>query len=214
MPNVWIISSVASIIISFLAGFIFFYMTSALQKTDKKQQLEEITSLLINFVIYIWIGKIIVHFSVFIRDPLAVLAYPSNSYAFYIAIVFITINIIYKAKKQKFAVIPLLHAFVPVFLVASFLYEFMQMVIFHSTYSWGYLGLLMLIIIIYILINERIAAAKVAFLLLFTWSLGKLSLAIILPFTTVFGYLMTPSILTLLTFIFLISFLYSVRRDI
>src|SRR5690625_3616935 len=85
MPSFWMFLPIAHIAGSFIAGFIFFYLMSALSKAKKKQQAEEVTSLLINFVIYIWIGKILLNFLTFIKDPLAVLAYPSNSHAFYIS---------------------------------------------------------------------------------------------------------------------------------
>lgn len=61
--------SIGIIIISFVVGLIFFYMISYLSKEQRKAQIEEIVSQLINFIIFIWIGKIILNFSIFIKDP-------------------------------------------------------------------------------------------------------------------------------------------------
>src|SRR5690625_4868656 len=120
MPSFWMFLPIAHIAGSFIAGFIFFYLMSALSKAKKKQQAEEVTSLLINFVIYIWIGKILLNFLTFIKDPLAVLAYPSNSHAFYLALLFSGIHILYKNKRHKPDWQLFLYSFIHVFLFASF----------------------------------------------------------------------------------------------
>src|SRR5699024_12123600 len=93
MPSFWMFLPIAHIAGSFIAGFIFFYLMSALPKAKKKQQAEEDTSLLLNLVINIWIGKILLNFFVFIKVPLPVLAYPSNSHTFYLSVLFRRINI-------------------------------------------------------------------------------------------------------------------------
>ena len=107
--------SIGIIIISFVVGLIFFYMISYLSKEQRKAQIEEIVSQLINFIIFIWIGKIILNFSIFIKDPLAILAYPSNAEAFYLAVLFSAILLFYKAYKKKFDVLQLATSFLSVF---------------------------------------------------------------------------------------------------
>src|SRR5690625_2033417 len=111
------------IIISILAGLVFYLMTSNLSKEHKKAQLEEMFSQLVNFIIFIWIGKIILNFSIFIDDPLAILAYPSNSEAFYLAVLFSAILLFYKSWQKKFDVLQFITSFLPVFLMASFMYD-------------------------------------------------------------------------------------------
>src|SRR5699024_6705977 len=151
-----VIKSIGTLIISFLAGFIFFYITSSLSRIEKKKQLEEIASQLINFVIYIWLGKIITNIQVFIQDPLTILAYPSNSSAFYAATLFSALTIGYKVMKHNFHVPTFLSSFVPVFLVASFIYEFVKIVSSGNVFGWGYLGILMILLIIYMIFYDRI----------------------------------------------------------
>lgn len=137
MPFVWIITSIAIIFTSFTAGFGFFYLFSPLTKEVKKKQLEQLLSLLINFFIFIWVGKIILNIGVFVRDPLAILAYPSNSNAFYVATLFIALNVMYIGKKGKINSLQLLTVFVPVFLAAAFVYEFFQMMLNGHRYGGG-----------------------------------------------------------------------------
>lgn len=212
MATTQVLVSLAIIIVSFIIGFIFFYSTSNLEKKEKKTQIEEITSLLINFVIFIWVAKVLLNLSLFIKDPFAVLAYPSNSNALYLATLFIIINIVYRIKRHQFNVQPLYISFVPIFLSASFIFEFIQIVWVKSAYSWLYLGLLMLLILVFVLLNDSVSKVKVAYNLMLAWSLGTLILALILPFTTVFGYTMTPWYLISLAVVHLILIMYNYRR--
>lgn len=180
------------VIISLGAGLIFSYTYSNLSKEHKKAQIEEMISQLVNLVIFIWVGKIILNLSVFINDPLAILAYPSNSGAFYIAILLSTILLFYKAKKKKFDVLQLIISFLPVFLVASFLHEFIQMALNNNTYSFGYLTLSTILLVLFLLINERLTSRNLIITMLIGWTLGVLVLAYVQPFVTVFGYIMAP----------------------
>ncbi|MFD1040000.1 hypothetical protein ACFQ3N_16630 [Virgibacillus byunsanensis] len=192
-----VLTSIGIIVVSIIMGFIFFFVISPLPTQVKKKQLEEITSLLINFVIYIWVGKILLNISTFITDPLAILAYPSDSHAFYLATLFIVLNIGYKYKRHNLAVLTLLNSFIPVFLAASFVYEFVQIVWNSNTYTWGYLGLVMLLIVVYMLVYDRITKEKLLGIMLIGWVFGQLMLALFLPFLTVFGYMMAPWFLIL-----------------
>lgn len=214
MASVQALASIAIIMISFVIGFSFFYFTSPLSKSGKKLQLEEITSQLINFVIFIWIGKIILNITLFMSDPLAVLAYPSNSHAFYIAALFIVLNIGYKMKRHQFNARILLASFVPIFLVSSFVYEFIDIVWNGNTYSWSYLGLLMVLLVLFMIFQERVSSMKLTYNLFLAWSLGKLTLAMILPFTTVFGYTMSPWFLIVLSILLGVLIIYNLRKRV
>ncbi|HLQ98670.1 MAG TPA: hypothetical protein VK135_08275 [Candidatus Dormibacteraeota bacterium] len=186
------LKAVGIIVISFIVGFAFFYITSPLQKELKKAQLEEMFSQLVNFIIFIWVGKIILNFSIFINDPLAILAYPSNSDAFYIAILLSAILLFYKNWKKKLNVIQLITSFLPVFLVASFLYEFIQMMLDHNTFSFGYLTLSTILLVLFLLIHEHLTSGNLILVMLVSWSLGILVLVYTQPFVTIFGYIMAP----------------------
>ncbi|MFB4168557.1 hypothetical protein [Virgibacillus sp. JSM 102003] len=190
MPSAWVLTNVAIIVVSILWGLMFFYIISPLTKTTKKQHFEEIISLLINFVIFIWVGKILLNLAVFVKDPLAILAYPSNSHAFYVAAFLLLLNVGYKAKRKKIDTIPILASFVPVFLGASFAYEFIEITWNESNLAWGHLILLTVLIFIYIFVHEKVSARVAVGGFFVGWSLGQLLLTFFLPFTTLFGYMM------------------------
>ncbi len=46
------------------------------------------------------------------------------------------------------------------------------------------------------------------------WSLGQLLLAFILPFVSLFGYLMAPWFLLLMFLLFLVQFIYYQKRKV
>lgn len=185
------LTSISMIVISIMAGLISYYMMSDIQKEQKKKQIEEITSQLINFVIFIILGKIILNFSVFTSDPMAILAYPSDSSAFYLAVLFSALFLFYKSKRGQMDVLVFLQTFTQVFLVASFLYEFIQYVWNNNPYSLGSMILLAILIVSFLFLHG-LTTHTLLTVMLVGWSLGMFILTIIQPYVTVFGYMIEP----------------------
>ena len=184
--------SITTLFISLIIGFISNYIISDLSKEQKKKNTEEMVSQLINFIIFIFISKIILNLPLFISDPLVVLAYPSDSGAFYLAILFSALLLIYKDVRKKMDLLIFIESSIPVFLITSFVYEFIQFVLNDNTYSFGYLILLAVLLVLYYLITERITTSTLIILMIIGWSAGMFLLAFIQPFATVFGYIMAP----------------------
>jgi hypothetical protein len=179
-------------IASIFGGIVSFYMMSDLPKLQRKRHIEEITSQLINFVLFIWVGKIILNFPVFISDPLAILAYPSDSSAFYLAVLFSSLYLFYKSKRGQMNMLLFIQSFIFVFLIASFLYEFMQFAWYDNPFSFGYMVLLAILLILFLTAQGRLGSHTLISALLIGWSLGIYILTTIQPFVTVFGYMVTP----------------------
>src|SRR5690625_2997053 len=139
VPSTTILISLGIIIIGFVIGIVFYYVIATESATKRKANIESVVSLLINFVIYIWLVKIIVNFPKFIKYPLAILAYPCNSYAFYVATIFILINLIYRKYRHQERLEPIIIAFIPIILGASFMYEFLQVDVQQYTSNKYYL---------------------------------------------------------------------------
>lgn len=190
MVSAWVFAKIAYIVISIAAGLIFFYVTSPLVKSEKKQQLEESVSLLINFVLYIWAGKILLNMGVFVTDPLAILAYPSDSNAFYAATLLLFGNVINKVKWKGLNIGTIMSSLAPVFLGSAFAYEFIEVVMNDNTLAWGHLGLLFLLLLFFLIIHERQSSVVTAGSIFTVWSLGQFMLTFYLPYTTLYGYMM------------------------
>lgn len=208
------LTAIGIIALSLTIGFLSFYLLSDLPKEEKKKHLEELTSQLINFVLFIWLGKIILNISIFISDPLSVLAYPSDSKAFYLATVLLSFLLVYKTKRKNLEVLPILESFVHVFLISSFVYEFIQLVIEENRYALGYLVLLALLIGLFFFLTERFTVPILLIIITSIWSVGMLVLLYVQPFVTVFGYMMTPWFVMLFSITSVGSLTYKIRgRD-
>lgn len=206
------LTAIGIIALSFAVGFLSFYLLSDLTREQKKLQVEEIISQLFNFVIFIWIGKILINLSTFISDPLSILAYPSDSKSFYFAIVSIALMLLYKSKQKNMQVIPLLDSFVHLFLISSFVYEFIQFVVVDNFYALGYLILLSILIAIFFLLRERFTTLKMLTVIVIVWSIGMLILGFVQPFVTVFGYIMAPWFVGLFLVMSVGILTYKIRR--
>src|SRR5699024_4541182 len=114
---------IGSLVFSLLIGIVFFYITNQSTKQEKKQQLDQFISYLINFILFIWAGKIIIHISIFFQDPFAVLAYASDSRSVYIATILLVLQLIYRKIRKQLSVSQLVNTMIPIFLATSFIYE-------------------------------------------------------------------------------------------
>ena len=184
--------AIGMIALSLAIGFLSFFLFSDLTKEKKKRYIEELTSQIINFVVFIWLGKIVLNLSVFISDPLSILAYPSDSNAFYFAFVLEALLLLYQSKRKNKNVLPLMESFAHVFLISSFVYEFIQFVTVDNPYTLGYLILLAILIGVFFILRERMSITILLMIQVTAYSIGMIILSFVQPFITVFGYMIAP----------------------
>ena len=78
MAQIQVLIKIAILFGSFVFGFIVYYFANP--KTKKlKEQVDFIGNYLITYVVFILVGKVLYHYKLFFKDPMAVLAYPSDS---------------------------------------------------------------------------------------------------------------------------------------
>ncbi len=206
------LTSIGIIALSLGIGILFFYVFSDTTKEQKKKQLEEFISQLINFVIFIWLGKIVLNLSQFISDPIPTLAYPSDSKAFYFAIVLIAFVLFYKTKRKNLNVLLFMDTFTYIFLISSFVYEFIQLVVNDNPFALGYLLLLGIIIGIFLFLRERLSVTVLLMVMVTIWSIGMVVLASVQPFVTVFGYMMAPWFVLVIFIMSISSLAYQFKK--
>lgn len=177
---------------SFAVGFLSLYFFSDLRQEVKTQHIEELFSQCVNFVIFIWVGKIIINFSVFISDPLVVLAYPSNARVFYFATGLMIVLLTYKLIRKEIDPLPLFKSFTQLFLISSFVFEFIELVWQDNQFSFSYLLLLAVLIGLFFILQEHISLSNLLIVIVSVWSIGLFILATLQPFVTVYNYMMTP----------------------
>lgn len=192
MPSITVIKSIGLLIASFLAGLGYFYIQSEESKAIRQKQIEATSSILINIVIYIWIGKVVVNLPQFINDPLAILAYPSNSSAFYVASVLGLINVIINVKKNKVAINTYIKAFIPVFIGASLIFEFISYINDGTLNNLSYFILLILLVGIHLFSYKKVPIIKLNIIIVLIWSVVKLLFSLFYSYTLIFSYMIHP----------------------
>lgn len=185
------------IVISFALAFLAFYLMSNLTKEQRKQQITEITSQLINFMLFLWLAKILLNLPLFVQDPLAVLAYPSNSEAFYLAAFFTGILVYIKAKQGKISGGRLAHTFLKIFLAASFVYEFIQMTWRGNPFSLPYLVVFGIVLALFHVLQGRMNPLNQISIVLAATAAGFFTINFMLPYLSIFGYIVEPWFLAL-----------------
>lgn len=187
-----ILIQITIIMASFIGGVVIYYVMSTDPKEQKKKQIEDVLSLSINFVIYIWIGKIIVNIKKFLGDPLAILAYPSNSYAFYIATLFIIMNVLYRKYRHHEQIEFIMQAFLMIFLNATFLYELMHVILLNQPYNKIYLFFITGLTVVYLALYGKLTRSIQVYVFGILLLLGQCMLTLVTTIT-IFGYRLVPS---------------------
>ncbi|MDN4493572.1 hypothetical protein [Ureibacillus aquaedulcis] len=191
--------SLAALLFSIVAGLLLYYWMMPASKEEKKKQMEEVFNFFINFVMFMWVGKVILNFSVFIKDPLAVLAYPANSASFYLAIIGSILLLILKRKKVKLSAF--ISILLPVVLMASVIFEFIQFLQDRNFYTLMNLIFYMILVAIFYYFNEHVSELSLFFALLLSWLIGTLLMYYSQPYVSFFGYLLSlPFILLFFLF--------------
>jgi hypothetical protein len=184
--------SAGMFVASLSTGFIFFYILSDLSKEKRKEHIEKIGASLIQFILTIWVSKILLNYSMFIKNPLAIMAYPSSSQAFYLASLFSALLFIYKSEKKQSYDLQLIKSFLLIFIFAAFVYEFFHLVWYNDTYSLRSMILLTGLSLFFILLRDRLTDRILIATILIGGSAGMVILAFIQPFVAIFGYNMAP----------------------
>lgn len=212
MPSTTVLMTIAIHTISIVAGLAIYYLSSKLGVSERKKVIEQLTSYIINFILFIWLAKVIWQLPLFISDPVAVLAYPSNAQAFYLAIFLILIQIGYHCKKRGLNIQVLLFHFIPVLLSASFTYQFIDLVWLNNQFAWGNFLLMMFLLLLFLRLRERLQQRTLIITITLCWVMGKLILNSLLPYTTIFGYMIHPLLYLVVGMICMVLFVIRRKR--
>lgn len=184
--------SVVILAVSAIFGSIIYIVMNGSAKSDKKEILDELLSQFINLIIFIYIIKIILNLDIFLDDPLAVLAYPSDSTVFYSAIVLTALMIIYKNFKVKMDLKRFLDGMITVFLTSSMMYEFIYFIIYDDTYAFVYFIMLAVIFLVFYVLYNRIGKRNILIIAVLLWTSAIIILSAVYSAATVFDYTMQP----------------------
>lgn len=157
----------------------------------KRKRLDWLLSITIQLVIYIWIAKVLVLFNLVIKDPVAVLAYPSNATILYVALIFTSIHIAVHIKKNVLPVNAMVEVFVPVLLSTQFIYVCIQLLQTGRTGFFINAAIIMVLLLMYITVDQ-LRTFRGSVTIFITWAVAKIILSIGFAHKTLFGYLVSP----------------------
>src|SRR5699024_3283216 len=143
-----------------------------LPKRERKQHIEIVTSYSIQFVIYMRVGKILVTLPKAIADTLSVLAYPGNYWAIYTATDLTVTHLWIQSKRQKVPQRISFQWFVPIFFLASLIFEFLQITVEGSSINAYFVGII-IITLVMMFVYQNKAADVVYSLFMIIWAAGS-----------------------------------------
>lgn len=185
------IEHIVILIISFTIGVGGYISMNKDPFQQQKKRLDWLLSIVIQLVIYIWLAKVLVLFKKAIKDPFAVLAYPSNATMLYLALIFTGIHIAIHIKRKVLSGKEMMLVFVPILISTHFVYSCIQL---YQSGRIGFLiqaGLGMILILLYA-VNERLHHVQGSLLVFMIWSFGNGLIAVMYEHYTLFGYTSSP----------------------
>src|SRR5699024_5533302 len=180
MPSAWVVGSMVIrtslllLIVSFIVGIIVYYIFSPLDKKERKQHLDWITTLLVVFIISLWIGKGIKQYSILFSHPLSVIVYPADRWVFYIAVALLVGYIILMKFWKDKGNLNDLYAGLYILFTAQFVYEFIHYIAEEQT---GYIWLVFLygmLVALLVFLNQREEKLMIASGLMGICSIGNI----------------------------------------
>ncbi|MFB1050172.1 hypothetical protein [Paraliobacillus sp. JSM ZJ581] len=176
-------TSLLILVVSFVIGVIFFWFTSSIDKKEKSGYLDQVTSMLLSFILTLIGSKILLNWSLFLDDPIAVLAFPSNSTSFYIAFVGLLAYMGYtvKVKNKSFTTMSL--SFFIVFLMSSFSFLIGQLLLLRMDVSLIELSVHFLLLMMWILFQAKMKEQSIVGVMIIIFGSIKLALSF---FSTMF----------------------------
>ncbi|MEJ8777475.1 hypothetical protein [Pseudogracilibacillus sp. ICA-222130] len=187
------------LVASFLFGLLFYYVMDREEKLNKKKRIDEVISLTIHIIICIWIGKILANFQLFMKDPLAILSYPSDRRALYIALLLVSIYTVYETFKKKRPFRPIWNTFIPVLLGTLFMYELLQIIVEKNTYYFYYIIIYTILLLLYILLERYPHQLHIV---IYSWFSLQIICWYYLGSIRLFHYMVSPIFIGLLCIIY------------
>lgn len=167
MPAAWTVgplvirTDLAVAVFSLIGGWLFFRLLSPYDRQRTRQLSEDLTHLFMIFAVLLWVAKIMIRLPLFLAHPKAVLVYPADKSAFYVATWLLLIYAAGYVIKTKRPFSELLRAGLMLLIPAHFLFEF---VLFASETGTGHFIYLLLdaVFIILLIFGSFIGTRRAA----------------------------------------------------
>lgn len=209
------LETIGLLIVSYALGCLFYYVVATEKGQRKRRLLDGFLSLTINFVIFIWVGKIVSQGLRIFRDPLATLAYPSNALAIYMATALFIAHLIYRRMRKQIRDEILVPVAIPVVLATIFIYESMRILLYSDKTSLMFVVFLMVLLLIQLFRPEHLQDLNMGIYLFLIFLLGCIVFAITVGngYATLLNYRLHLLYFISLFILTFSSFMYMKRRQ-
>lgn len=157
--------------------------------SDKKGQLPQAISLIVDFIILLWASKLVLNVHHLIREPVAALSRPADSSAFYMAVLLTGIILIFRIRRDRSD--PGIFLFLlRLWFLSSFIFEFTEFVI--GSHPANLINLLLYGGLSLFSVQKKMPPDRLIMMSLLLWAAGGLSFWLVQPVLTMFGFLLFP----------------------
>lgn len=212
MPINTVMLSIGILAVSFLGGILFFYVMDTGTKQAKKYQLDQFLNVLIQFILYIWVMKVVVQLPRFFDDPLSVLAHPANSWHFLIASIVLMAHLWIKYRKSKPAAATLFQTSSFIFLASLFIYDILQIAVKPATDVNVMTILLAVLVVVYVLFYSKFNPKLLGSLTVGIFLLVACGISIYKGYYILFDFMLSPYFY-LLMIILLAFYTYTMYKN-
>ncbi|WP_198135882.1 hypothetical protein [Pontibacillus chungwhensis] len=193
--------------ISLVSGVLLFMMTSPFSKSETRKALSGISDLFVWLLIFIWVGKVLLKWEAFWKDPISILIYPSNHQALYIGLLLTFILSMWRYR-HRVGELAISKSLVLIVNYSLFVYYFMAVI--WTSSGTVYVGELVLagVLVIWQVVSLTARSQQSWWYGMFgAFIAGKFMLTLILGETFLFHYKVDLWVWILMSFIF-VSLLY------
>lgn len=169
MGSLFFRGSLMVTVASLVLGLIFFRLfTPFADLKETKAREDDLFTITLSLIITLWIGKIVTHLFLFIKNPQAVLAYPADKYALYAGLVMTGIYIFwhYSRKEEKRPWPDVLLAALMVIISGQFLFGFLTNIFSLQPSSISYIAMYAVLLVVLLFGKGRVSRSILAFSLL------------------------------------------------
>ncbi|MCM3089040.1 hypothetical protein M3557_14060 [Bhargavaea ginsengi] len=157
--------------------------------SDKKGQIPQAISLIVDFIILLWASKLVLNVHHLIREPVAALSRPADSSAFYMAVLLTGIILIFRIRRDR-SDPGILLFLLRLWFLSSFIFEFTEFVI--GSHPTNLINLTLYGGLSLFSVQKKMPPHWLMMMSLLLWTAGLLSILLVQPILTMFGFLMSP----------------------
>ena len=186
-------------------GAIFtYYLACSRTPKEKKKIIDRLFSYMIRVVLVMWTIKIVRNVSLFIEDPLPVLAYPSDTFTFYLALFLVIGHAVWELKKEQQSIEPYIVAVSYTMLLSLFFYEAILVIVYERVYHFPSLVLFFIVWSSYSILLKRSPVLRATWITYTIWTIGTFIAGQWIPVVPLFQFRLGVYVLMFVTFVLLI----------